>query len=301
MSEESGRSSVCSKESRNTKPYLLTRPDAIKGHDFRDPTSLSLSTRSRMITQHADSADSQKLRIGIPLEFNTEELDPKVRHAWLRTLLTLHKKGHSIHTVSLPRASLALPAYYILALAEASSNLAKYDGVRYGQPSPNPRDTSDVLYAKTRGEGFGAEVQRRILLGAYSLSATARDNYFLQAQRVRRLVQEDFDRIFRMRHPLSNQEAGEGDEGVDVLISPTAMSTPPKVEDLDQRAAVDVYGDDVLTVPASLAGLPAISIPAEAVLGGKQEGELPIGIHITGQFGGDDLVTYVAERMMTKE
>ena len=287
---------------------MLTCLDAINGHDPRDPTSLSPSTRSLITAQRSESPIPKKFKIGIPSEFNTQELDPAVRSTWLRTLLALHKKGHSIHTVSLPRTSLALPAYYIIAPAEASSNLAKYDGVRYGEPSDKPRDASDVLYARTRGEGFGAEVQRRILLGAYSLSATARDNYFLQAQRVRRLIQEDFDRIFRMRHPLLSQEIEVGDEGVDVLVSPTAMSTPPKVKDLDQRTAVDVYGDDVLTVPASLAGLPAISIPAKAVLGEAEPmteetvgGGLPVGIQIMGQYGSDDLVLRVAESMMAKE
>ena len=249
----------------------------------------------------ADKAPAQNYRIGIPSEFNVAELNPTVRETWLRALLHLQKQGHSIHRVSLPATKLALPAYYILAPAEASSNLAKYDGVRYGTPSSTPRGESDVLYAKTRGEGFGTEVKRRILLGAYSLSATAIDNYFLQAQSVRRMMQDDFNAVFRMPHPLLPGSRKEAKEGVDFILSPASQSTPPAIKNLDQKSAVDVYSDDVLTVPASLAGLPAIAIPAQSIQGAREEEEitgLPIGLQIMGQCGNDRMLLQLAESMM---
>src|SRR5206468_2332464 len=118
----------------------------------------------------------------------------------------LESRNHQIVPISLPLTKQALSAYYVLAPAEASSNLAKYDGVRYGRRSNHPLDNvaDDTLYAQTRGEGFGAEVKRRILLGTYSLSANAIDNYFIQAQKVRRLVQQEFDSVFKMKNPLHN-------------------------------------------------------------------------------------------------
>jgi aspartyl-tRNA(Asn)/glutamyl-tRNA(Gln) amidotransferase subunit A len=253
----------------------------------------------------------KKLRIGVPLEYNIEELEDTVRQAWTATLKKLEADGHEIVPVSLPSTKQALSAYYVIAAAEASSNLAKYDGIRYGTrgeeqkttastESPEffdeettleasstsestPSGNSDVLYAPTRGANFGPEVQRRILLGAYTLSSTAMDNYFLQAQRVRRLVQNDFDRVFAMPNPLHDEKHFDlsdmpeilpegvdfdktGPKQVDVLIVPTAPTRPPKLEHvMDGSHGVEKelegFMVDVLTVPASLAGLPACSVP----------------------------------------
>ena len=274
--------------------------EVIKGHDSRDPTSLPLRTRAR-IEEQLNSRDLERaIRIGVPFEYNTMELEPSIRTAWLHTLKSLQKQGHSIHQVSLPTTKTALSAYYIIAPAEASSNLAKFDGVRYGQHVTNSPGSSNVLYAASRGEGFGEEVQRRILLGAYSLSASAIDNYFLQAQRIRRLVQQDFDEIFMLRNPLSSQNLHPpNDNGVDVLVFPTAPSEPPKLADVVNQSSVDTYSDDVLTVPASLAGLPAISVPIqsrdtkslEAV--GNRDGV--VGMQIVAQYGDDEMVFRVAE------
>ncbi|KAL4972446.1 Glutamyl-tRNA amidotransferase subunit A, mitochondrial [Aspergillus desertorum] len=287
--------------------------DVLNKHDPRDPTSLSLSSRSRISSKlyspHLSSRlKSSPLRIGIPLEYNISELDASVRQAWLRSLEHLRHLGHTTHPVSLPMTKLALSAYYIIAPAEASSNLAKYDGVRYGTRSDdsgeNQSETS--LYAKTRGAGFGSEVKRRIMLGAFSLSAQAIDNYFIQAQRIRRLVRHDFDAAFRAEHPLAaktltvepQQQAKQ--TGVDVLVSPTAPSPPPTISDIintcAKRSPLDAYLNDVFTVPASLAGLPAISVPVS----GKgdadnQEGENLAGIQIIGQYGDDELVLKVGE------
>jgi aspartyl-tRNA(Asn)/glutamyl-tRNA(Gln) amidotransferase subunit A len=200
----------------------------------------------------------------------------------------------------------ALSAYYILAPAEASSNLAKYDGVRYGTQTAshgNDEDKSEsYLYAKTRGKGFGSEVKRRIMLGAFSLSADAIDNYFLQAQRIRRLVRHDFDAVFRAEHPLSTSSAEQQTEraGVDVLICPTAPSPPPSISVITGASAakspLDAYVNDVFTVPASLAGLPAISVPVSgrSDCDGHTEGDVA-GIQVVGQYGDDELVLKVGE------
>lgn len=217
----------------------------------------------------------------------------------------MQRQGHTIHPVSLPSTQLALSAYYVLAPAEASSNLAKYDGVRYGTRAEGP-DTDgkpeSSLYASTRGEGFGSEVKRRILLGAFSLSADAIDNYFIQAQRVRRLVQRDFDSVFSTRHPFSSYqdllaEPGSKPADVDVLLCPTAPSSPPQLSKLldggSESSPLDAYMNDVFTVPASLAGLPAISVPVSAGQD-SAEGDLA-GIQVIGQYGNDELVLKVGE------
>ena len=241
------------------------------------------------------------LRIGVPLEYNLAELEPIVRDTWLGALLALKRNGHSIQIVSLPATKLALSAYYILAPAESSSNLAKYDGVRYGNPGTGKDAPGNVLYASTRGEGLGPEVRRRILLGAYSLSASAMDNYFIQAQKVRRLIQKDYDNVFAVANPLTTSESvSESDEGVDILLSPTAPSTPPELLSLASRSPVDSYRDDVLTVPVSLAGLPAMSVPVRISSFDSQteaNGIKSIGLQITAQYGNDELVFSAAQIM----
>jgi aspartyl-tRNA(Asn)/glutamyl-tRNA(Gln) amidotransferase subunit A len=151
------------------------------------------------------------------------------------------------------------------------------------------------LYAQTRGEGFGAEVRRRILLGAFSLSAEAMDNYFIQAQKVRRHVQMDFDKAFRLKNPLQTTET-HSDNGVDVLICPTAPTMPPSLKSLESSSPIDVYMNDIFTVPASFAGLPAMSIPVSVSEGSHQPGGIhTVGIQVIGQYGDDDLVLRVGE------
>ncbi|KAK3063789.1 hypothetical protein LTS18_012739 [Coniosporium uncinatum] len=266
---------------------------ALNAHDPQDPTSLTPSTR-RNITALSSRQRSSPLRIGVPLEYNPTTLSPTIRASWLSALAHL-QTHHSatLHPISLPTTPLALSAYYILAPAEASSNLAKYDGVRYGTRASGSDAADGVLFSKTRGQGFGEEVQRRILLGAYSLSSEAIENYFLQAQRVRRLVQRDFDRAFAAGNVLHSDDIGKEDadsedEGVDVIVCPTAPSLPPKVAEVRRQSAVEGYLNDVFTVPASLAGLPACSVPWEV-----EEGKVT-GIQVMGQFGNDELVFDVA-------
>ena len=203
------------------------------------------------------------------------------------TLKGLQRRGHSIHPISLPATKLALSAYYILAPAEASSNLAKYDGMRYSlHLNGNDHITNDsVLYSGIRGADLGEEVKRRVLLGSYSLSAGAIENYFIKAQKVRRLVQQDFNKVFDLWHPLlrdDQQDRSNDVNKVDIIVTPTAQSTAPKLKDVVNRDSVEAYSADVLTVPSSLAGLPAISVPV-SILNPDEDHE-PIGMQVIGQY-----------------
>ncbi|KAL1616714.1 Trimeric GatFAB AmidoTransferase(AdT) complex subunit [Neofusicoccum ribis] len=269
---------------------------AINAHDPSDPTSLPPHTRARLKTHLSRKGP---LRIGVPTDYNITELTAPVRRAWAATLRHLRGLGHAVRPVALPTTHQALSAYYVLAPAEASSNLAKYDGVRYGTRAAGA-DGGDgrALFSRTRGDGFGDEVKRRVVLGAYTLSAEAMDNYFIQAQRVRRLVQRDFDGCFASPNPLVVEGGGHGrggggggggeEEGVDVLVCPTAPSLPPRMEGLRDAEPVDAYMNDVFTVPASLAGLPAMSVPVAG-----EEGT--VGMQVVAQYGSDELVFDVAE------
>lgn len=276
---------------------------ALDEYDVQDPTSLPPSVRERIRSSRKPVTDT--LRIGIPIEYNVQELSAAVRATYCATLLRLQKEGHTLHPVSLPTTRRALSAYYVLAPAEASSNLAKYDGVRYGfratTPDASPKEGLP-LYAKTRGEGFGDEVKRRILLGAYTLSSEAIDNYFIQAQKLRRLVQRDFDNVFASQNPLleptSATIANQGPV-VDILLTPTAPTLPPTVEEVKKQSAVESYMNDVFTVPASLAGLPAASVPVQvpdAVKEGLEDGDVAsAGMQVIGQFGDDETVFQAAK------
>ncbi|TKX26355.1 amidase-like protein 2 [Elsinoe australis] len=303
---------------------------ALNKYDSRDPTSLPESTRSKLksVAGLGEAARSH-LRIGVPSEYNVQGMEPEVKTAWIRALEKLQERGHELVQISLPSTSLALSAYYVLAPAEASSNLARYDGIRYGHRSagadavtstkPHAEDEQAVLFAKTRGAAFGPEVQRRILLGTYTLSSSAYDNYFLQAQRVRRLVQHEFSGAFAApnalvdareskvnKHPhadgASDQAARNG--GVDVIIVPTAPTLPPTLSEVSKQSAVEKYIGDVFTVPASLAGLPALNVPVP--IGGKQRGlqdefreveeeVSTVGMQVIGQFGQDEMVLGVGK------
>ncbi|KAK4547799.1 hypothetical protein LTR36_000757 [Oleoguttula mirabilis] len=271
--------------------------------DAQDPTSLPASVRQRLGPRRREPG-RKRLRIGVPVEYNIDELSSTVRAAYVRTLDALQVAGHTLHPISLPSTRRALSAYYVLAPAEASSNLAKYDGIRYGYrtagPDASPKRNSP-LYAQTRGEGFGDEVKRRILLGAYTLSSEAIDNYFIQAQKVRRLVQQDFDRVFAQSNPLldASLSTRSGDGGVDIIITPTAPTLPPTVDEVKRQSPVESYMNDVFTVPASLAGLPAVSLPAplsEQERSSMEESDVTsVGMQFIGQFGDDETVLEAAE------
>lgn len=229
---------------------------AIAGHDPKDSTSIP---GERPDYTKALVADVKGLKIGIPKEFYAEGLHPEVRSAMEQAIDTYKRLGAEFVEVSLPSVSHAISAYYIIAPAEASSNLARYDGVSYGLRVP--ADNLVEMSTKTRTEGFGAEVQRRILLGTYVLSSGYYDAFYLKAMKVRALIKQEFDAVFSK---------------VDVLLTPTAPNAAFKIgEKVNDPLAM--YLEDMCTIPVNLAGLPAISVPA----GFTKEG-LPIGMQLIG-------------------
>ena len=202
----------------------------------------------------------EKLRIGIPKEYFEYELQEEVKEAFEEWIKFFEKVGYEVKEVSLPHVKYAIPTYYIIAPSEASSNLARYDGVRYGYRAKDYKDIGE-LYSKTRDEGFGTEVKRRIMLGTFALSAGYYDAYYLKAQKVRRLIYEDFIKAFKE---------------VDVIASPTTPTLPFKIGEKTQNP-IDMYLSDILTVPVNLAGLPAISVPIAWKNG------LPVGGQLIGR------------------
>ncbi len=232
---------------------------AMAGFDAKDSTSLDVAVPD---WEAALSGDLRGKRIGIPREYRVDNMPPEIDALWERGISWMKDAGAEIVEVSLPHTKYALPAYYIIAPAEASSNLARYDGVRYGlRDLPDGAGLQD-MYAATRAVGFGHEVKRRIMIGTYVLSAGFYDAYFTQASKVRSLIARDFDRAW---------------ESCDLLLTPTAPSAAFALgEKSDDPLAM--YLNDVFTVPSSLAGLPAMSVP-----GGLDLGGLPLGLQVIGK------------------
>ncbi|OBT51996.1 hypothetical protein VE04_06679 [Pseudogymnoascus sp. 24MN13] len=291
----------------------------------RDPTTPTEPATKRMTNaiRREDArrgrwavTDTKRLRVVVPAEYNIAELSPAVRHPLQRTLDTLRSHGHTIVPVSLPSTKHALSAYYIIAAAEASSNLAKFDGVRYGSREDASDNPTGVLYAATRGAGFGDEVKRRIILGTYALSASAMDNFFVQAQRVRRLGQHVLDRVFAMPNPLhpekqfdlagmpqtTEMDSKRAPAEVDVLVVPTAPTLPPLLLDVKSQGSLAGYTNDVFTVPASLAGLPAISVPVPIAKEAREKGNVGfVGMQVIGQYFDDFHVINVGTMVAARE
>jgi aspartyl-tRNA(Asn)/glutamyl-tRNA(Gln) amidotransferase subunit A len=229
------------------------------GFDPKDATSLDLPVPN---WEAALSSDLKGKTVGIPKEYRLEGIDPDIDAMWDAGIAMLKDAGAEVVEISLPHTKYALPAYYIIAPAEASSNLARYDGVRYGlRDLPQGAGLQD-MYAATRADGFGPEVKRRIMIGTYVLSAGFYDAYYTQAQKVRTLISRDFNTAF---------------ETCDVILAPTA---PSAAFGLGEKTAdpLSMYLNDVFAVPASLAGLPAMSVPAAL----NREG-LPLGLQIIGK------------------
>lgn len=248
-------------------PFAHTVADAarvlqvIAGHDERDATSASVPVPEYCA---ALTGDVRGLRVGLPREAFTEGLHDDVRQTIEGVVGRLRQAGAEVRTVSLPHAQYHISTYYILMTAEASSNLARYDGVRYGHRSSEARTLNDV-YTRSRSEGFGNEVKRRIMLGTYVLSAGYYDAYYRKAQKVRRLIQNDFIEAFRT---------------VDCLLMPTSPTTAFRFGEKSSDPLA-MYLSDIYTVSANLAGVPAISVPC----GADRQG-LPIGVQFLGpQFG----------------
>eukprot|EP00039_Didymoeca_costata_P013676 m.211967 g.211967 ORF g.211967 m.211967 type:complete len:476 (-) comp15843_c0_seq6:35-1462(-) len=215
--------------------------------------------------------------VGVPMEYWIDEMSPLVHTAWCKTIDMVKQCGGTVKEISLPTTSLALPAYYILSSAETSSNLAKYDGMNYGLRAGEATDFNSVqeLITESRHLSFGPEVVRRILIGTFVLSRRLYESYYIQAQKVRTLVCNDFESAFR---------------GVDVILTPTTPTTAPTLEEAKNMSLVETYANDVYTVPTSLAGLPAISIPVQ-----ERKEKYPIGMQLIGKYGDEESVLYVAQ------
>ncbi|KAI7868464.1 amidase signature domain-containing protein [Spinellus fusiger] len=278
--------------------------DVISHHDSKDSTSMPVDLRTRVdehdmhLASRWKGGDLTGLVVGIPQEYYVDPLSEDVLAIWRRGIRCLQSKGATIMSVTLPHTPLALPAYYTIALAEASSNLARYDGIRFGHQSRVAPTDPSMLYADTRTEGFGAEVQKRILLGTHVLISGTYDTLFLPAQKARRRIQEDFDRVFCQPNVL--QDTPTKTEGqAHILLTPSAISSAPKMSDYDRQSkvagtkAVDAYVNDVMTVPASLSGLPAITVP----FGTSAVDGYPIGLQLMAQYGYDQLLLSIAAQM----
>jgi aspartyl-tRNA(Asn)/glutamyl-tRNA(Gln) amidotransferase subunit A len=228
---------------------------AIAGYDPKDATSSPAP-----VPDYAAESDKpvEGLRIGVPAEYFADGLDPEVRAAIEKGIASLEKAGCTVKPVSLPHTKYAVPTYYLIATAEASANLARFDGVRYGYRSPNPANLSD-MYSHSRDEGFGAEVKRRILLGTYALSAGYYDAYYLKAQQVRRLLAEEYLRAFAE---------------VDAIVTPTAPTPAFKIGE-KTGDPLAMYLADIYTVTASLAGICGVTVPC-----GKTQAGLPVGMQV---------------------
>ena len=235
---------------------LLLR--AMSGFDPQDATSADVADENCVESLHNDI---KGLKIGLPREYFSADLEQPVAAAVTAALSLLEQAGASVVEIELPHTHLSIPVYYVIASAECSSNLSRYDGVRFGHRCSDPEDIND-LFCRSRGEGFGAEVQRRIMIGTYVLSAGYYDAYYLKAQRLRRLLRDEF------RAAL---------EQVDVIVTPTS---PTPAFPLGSRIddPVSMYLSDIYTVSVNLAGLPAVSVPA-----GFSDG-LPIGMQIIGNY-----------------
>lgn len=241
---------------RNAEDAALLM-NVMAGFDPRDSTSTNLPVPDYTSTLNNDLTG---LRIGLPKEYFGEGLDPRIAEAVQAAVKEFEKLGATIKEVSLPNSELAVPCYYVIAPAEASANLSRFDGVRYGYRCDNPKDLND-LYTRTRAEGFGDEVKRRILVGTYALSAGFYDAYYRKAQQIRRLIRNDFVAAFNE---------------VDVILGPT---TPNPAFRFGEKSAdpVSMYLEDIYTIAVNLAGLPGMSIPCGFVDG------KPVGLQIIGR------------------
>jgi len=230
---------------------------AMSGYDPKDSTSVDAKVEnySSKLTENVKG-----LKIGIPNEYRVDNMPTEIDNLWKQGIDYLKDAGAILKNISLPHTVYALPAYYIVAPAEASSNLARYDGVKYGHRAKGKNLIE--MYENTRSEGFGDEVKRRILIGTYVLSSGYYDAYYLKAQKVRQLIKNDFDKVF---------------SDVDAILTPSTPSSAFKIGDKTDDP-VSMYLNDIFTVPVNLSGLPAISVPA-----GYDENNLPLGLQIIGK------------------
>ena len=258
-------------------PFARTVRDAavllasMAGHDPKDSTSIDLPVPNY---ESAIGNSIKGMRIGIPKEYRLKGMAADVEELWQRGAQWLQAAGAEPVEVSLPHTKYALPAYYIVAPAEASSNLARYDGVRYGLRVPG-RDVID-MYQRTRAEGFGAEVRRRIMVGTYVLSAGYYDAYYVRAQKVRTLIKQDFEKCFA--------------QGINAILTPATPSAAFGIGEKGEGDPVEMYLNDVFTVTVNMAGLPGISVP-----GGLSAEGLPLGLQLIGRPFGEETLFSLAQ------
>ena len=236
--------------------------EAMAGNDPKDSTSANIEVPNfeAMLT-----GDIKGKRIGIPKEYRLDAMPSEIEKLWSDGTEMLRQAGAKIENISLPHTKYALPAYYVIAPAEASSNLARYDGVRYGRrASLSAGDGINEMYEKTRAEGFGPEVKRRVMIGTYVLSAGFYDAYYNRARRVRALIKRDFDEVFS--------------DGIDAVLTPTTPSAAFGLGEMSDADPVQMYLNDVFTVTVNLAGLPGISVPT-----GADKSGLPLGLQVIGR------------------
>ena len=245
--------------------YLL---QAISGIDLLDSTSANADVPDFLSSL---TGDVKGLKIGVPKEYLAEGVSEEVRQSVMDALKVLEGLGATWEEVSLPHSQYALATYYLLSSSEASANLARFDGVRYGYRTDNAKNLLD-MYKQTRSEGFGPEVKRRIMLGTYALSAGHYDAYYIKAQKVRTLIKQDFEDVF---------------EKYDVIIGPTTPTPAFKIGE-NMKDPLTMYANDILTIPVNLAGVPGISVPAGFVDG------LPVGLQIIGNHFDESTIYRVA-------
>ena len=236
--------------------------EAMAGNDPKDSTSANIEVPNfeAMLT-----GDIKGKRIGIPKEYRLDGMPSEIEKLWSDGTEMLRQAGAKIENISLPHTKYALPAYYVIAPAEASSNLARYDGVRYGRRAAlSSGDGINEMYEKTRAEGFGPEVKRRVMIGTYVLSAGFYDAYYNRARRVRALIKKDFDEVFA--------------DGFDAILTPTTPSAAFGLGEMSDADPVQMYLNDVFTVTVNLAGLPGVSVPT-----GVDKSGLPLGLQVIGR------------------
>ncbi|WP_187431543.1 Glutamyl-tRNA(Gln) amidotransferase subunit A [Roseobacter fucihabitans] len=239
---------------------------AMAGHDPKDSTSADLAVPD---FEAALSGDIKGKKIGIPKEYRMEGMPQEIETLWSDGIAMMKDAGAEIVDISLPHTKYALPAYYVIAPAEASSNLARYDGVRYGHRAKLEQgDGITEMYEKTRAEGFGPEVQRRVMIGTYVLSAGFYDAYYNRARRVRTLIKRDFETVF--------------DQGIDAILTPATPSAAFGLGEMTDADPVAMYLNDVFTVTVNLAGLPGIAVPT-----GLDKQGLPLGLQLIGRPWGE--------------
>lgn len=236
--------------------------EAMSGHDPKDSTSADLAVPD---FEAALSGDIRGKKIGIPKEYRMDGMPDEIEALWQTGIAMMKDAGAEIIDISLPHTKYALPAYYVIAPAEASSNLARYDGVRYGHRAKlDQGDGITEMYEKTRAEGFGPEVQRRVMVGTYVLSAGFYDAYYNRARKVRTLIKQDFETVFA--------------QGVDAILTPATPSAAFGLGEMTDADPVAMYLNDIFTVTVNLAGLPGIAVP-----GGLDANGLPLGLQLIGR------------------